>query len=404
MKAVAATGVISADSRVHSARNAVYIVFTAAGFAFASWAARIPQVRSQLRVSPGELGVILLSIAIGSTIAMPLSGLVITRIGERRTVLVMSLISAAGLATVAVGYQHGIPLVMAGLFLFGFGTGNWDVAMNVQAAAVEQALGRSIMPRFHAGWSIGTVAGAGLGAIMVAAGVPVTAHLLAVAAVVAIAVPAATRRFLPHAAAPDPAAAATRRSPLSAWTEPRTLLIGLFVLCMAFTEGTGNDWLSLGVIIGYHATPVVGTLALATFLAAMTVGRWFGPRFIDRFGRVRMLRAGAATALAGLLLIVFGRFLPAALIGAVLLGLGTSLGFPVGLSAAADDPRYAPGRVSTASSIGYVAFLAGPPAIGFLGDHVGVLQALSLAGVVLVLAFLLGPVTAPLPGSELARD
>jgi MFS family permease len=419
MMAVQTMAAVFPDSRIHSARNAVYVVFTAAGFAFASWAARIPQVRDQLRVTPGVLGLILLSIAIGSTIAMPLSGLVITRIGERRTVQVMSLISASGLATVAVGYQHGIPLVVAGLFLFGFGMGNWDVAMNVQAAAVEQALGRSIMPKFHAGWSIGTVAGAGLGAIMVVAGVPVSVHLLAVAAAVAVAVPAATRRFLPHApvtelaapdlaapdlAAPDLAAPAVRRSPLRAWTEPRTLLIGLFVLCMAFTEGTGNDWLSLGVIGGYHAAPVLGTLTLATFLAAMTAGRWFGPRFIDRFGRVRMLRAGAATALAGLLVIVFGQFLPVALGGAVLLGLGTSLGFPVGLSAAADDPRYAAGRVSTASSIGYVAFLAGPPAIGFVGDHVGVLHALSVAGVVLVLAFLLGPVTAPLPGSQLARD
>jgi MFS family permease len=391
---------VPADVRVSRARDATYVVFTAAGFAFASWAARIPQVRSELRVTPGVLGLILLSIAIGSTIAMPLSGLVITRIGERRTVLVMSLIAALGLATVALGYQHGIPLVVAGLFLFGFGSGNWDVAMNVQAAAVERALGRSIMPRFHAGWSIGTVAGAGLGAIMVAAGVPVTAHLLAVAAAVAIAVPVATRRFLPQAPAPDPAARAVRHSPLRAWTEPRTLLIGLFVLCMAFTEGTGNDWLSLGVIGGYHAAPVLGTLALATFLAAMTVGRWFGPRFIDQFGRVTMLRAGAATALAGLLLIVFGRFLPVALAGAVLLGLGTSLGFPVGLSAAADDPRHAPGRVSTTSSIGYVAFLAGPPSIGFLGDHVGVLHSLSLAGVVLVLAFLLSPVTAPLPRAQ----
>ena len=419
MMAVSASTAVYPDSRVAQARDGVYVVFTAAGFAFASWAARIPQVRDQLRVTPGVLGLILLSIAVGSTIAMPLSGLLITRIGERRTVQVMSLTSALGLATVAIGYQHGIPLVVAGLFLFGFGMGNWDVAMNVQAAAVEQALGRSIMPRFHAGWSIGTVAGAGLGAIMVVAGVPVTVHLLAVAAAVAVAVPAATRRFLPHApgpvltaanltaadlAAPDLAAPPPRRSPLRAWTEPRTLLIGLFVLCMAFTEGTGNDWLSLGVIGGYHAAPVLGTLALATFLAAMTIGRWFGPRFIDRFGRVRMLRAGAATALAGLLVIVFGQFLPVALGGAVLLGLGTSLGFPVGLSAAADDPRYAAGRVSTASSIGYVAFLAGPPVIGFVGDHVGVLHALSVAGVVLVLAFLLGPVTTPLPGSQLARD
>ncbi len=404
MMAVQTISALFPDSRTRGARNAVYVVFTAAGFAFASWAARIPQVRGQLRVSPGVLGLILLSIAIGSTIAMPLSGLVITRIGERRTVLVMSLTCALGLATVAVGYQHGIPLVVAGLFLFGFGTGNWDVAMNVQAAAVEQALGQSIMPRFHAGWSIGTVAGAGLGAIMVAAGVPVTAHLLAVAAALALAVPAATRRFLPHAAATGRVPPATRRSPLRAWTEPRTLLIGLFVLCMAFTEGTGNDWLSLGVITGYHAAPVLGTLALATFLAAMTAGRWFGPRFIDRFGRVGMLRAGAATALAGLVLIVFGRVLPAALAGAVLLGLGTSLGFPVGLSAAADDPRYAPGRVSAASSIGYLAFLAGPPAIGFAGDHAGVLQALSLAGVVLVLAFLLSPATAPLSASDRAGD
>ena len=105
---------VPADVQVTRARDAVYVVFTAAGFAFASWAARIPQVRSQLRVTPGVLGLILLSIAIGSTIAMPLSGLVITKIGERRTVLVMSLISAAGLATVAVGYQHGIPLVVAG--------------------------------------------------------------------------------------------------------------------------------------------------------------------------------------------------------------------------------------------------------------------------------------------------
>ena len=412
MAVSASTAVYSRFASARSARDAVYVVFTAAGFAFASWAARIPQVREQLRVTPGVLGLILLSIAIGSTIAMPLSGLLITRIGERRTVQVMSLISAPGLATVAIGYQHGIPLVVAGLFLFGFGMGNWDVAMNVQAAAVEQALGRSIMPRFHAGWSIGTVAGAAWARSWSwpACRSPCTCSR--------------SRPRWPSPCRPRPAAscrmprcrtcrggpgragpaARHRRSPLRAWTEPRTLLIGLFVLCMAFTEGTGNDWLSLGVIGGYHAAPVLGTLALATFLAAMTVGRWFGPRFIDRFGRVRMLRAGAATALAGLLVIVFGQFLPVALGGAVLLGLGTSLGFPVGLSAAADDPRYAAGRVSTASSIGYVAFLAGPPVIGFVGDHVGVLHALSVAGVVLVLAFLLGPVTAPLPGSQLARD
>jgi MFS family permease len=411
------------DARTRKARNAVYAVFIGNGFIFASWASRIPQVRAELRVTPGVLGLILLCIAVGSTVATPLSGLIISWLGETRTVVVMSLITATGLAVVAVGYRLGIPPAAAGLFMFGFGSGAWDVAMNVQGAAVEQALGRAILPRFHAGWSIGTVAGAAVGAAMVAAGVPVTVHLLAVAVCVAVAVPAAARGFLPgtrgsaqqsgpaHSDGPahqnDPAhqddpvhrdQAAVRRNPLAAWTETRTLLIGLFVFCMAFTEGTGNDWLSLAIIDGYHTAPVLGTLTLAVFLAAMTAGRWFGPKLVDAYGRVRVLRAGAATALIGLLLIEFGARLPVALAGAVLLGLGTSLGFPVGLSAAADDSRYAAGRVSTAASIGYVAFLAGPPAVGFLGDHIGVLRGLSLAGALLVAAFILCRATAPVGG------
>jgi fucose permease len=387
-------------AQVRGATRAVYIAFIINGFIFASWAARIPQVRDGLRVSPGVLGLILLSVAAGSTIATPLSGLVITWLGDSRTVAVMSLTAAAGMAIVAVGYRYGIPPVAAGLFLFGFSSGTWDVAMNVQGAAVEQALGRSVMSRFHAGWSVGTVAGAGAGAAMVALGVPVTVHLLAAALVVAAVVPIAARRFLPHARAETRRdGTAVRRSPLRAWTEPRTLLIGLFVLCMAFTEGTSNDWLSLGIIGGYHTAAALGTLTFAVFLAAMTTGRWFGPPFIDRYGRVRVLRVCAATAFVGLFVIEAGGVLAAALAGAVLLGLGTSLGFPTGISAAADDPRYAPGRVSTAASIGYLAFLAGPPSIGFLADHVGVLRGLSVAGVLLIVAFLLCPVTAPISPS-----
>jgi fucose permease len=391
-------------TQVRGATRAVYIAFIANGFVFASWAARIPQVRDGLRVTPGVLGLILLSVAVGSTIATPLSGLVITWLGDSRTVAVMALTAAVGMATVGVGYRYGIPPVAAGLFLFGFSSGTWDVAMNVQGAAVEQALGRSVMSRFHAGWSIGTVAGAGAGAAMVALGVPVTVHLLAAALAIAVAVPIAARRFLPHAPVQVGSGqrdrTAVRRSPLRAWTEPRTLLIGLFVLCMAFTEGTSNDWLSLAVIGGYHTAAALGTLTFAVFLAAMTTGRWFGPPFIDRYGRVRVLRVCTATALVGLLLIEAGGVLAAALAGAVLLGLGTSLGFPTGISAAADDPRYAPGRVSTAASIGYLAFLAGPPAVGFLADHVGVLRGLSVAGVLLIVAFLLCPVTAPISPSD----
>lgn len=379
----------------HAATRAVYLSFVVAGFIFASWASRIPQVKAGLRLSPGTLGLVLLCGTVGALAASSTAGLVITRLGEARTVATMVLVASLGTAIVAIGYEHGIVPLAIGLAVFGYGSGSWDVAQNVQGAAVERALGRAIMPRFHAGWSIGTVAGAGLGAVMVALGVPVTAHLLAVSVVVAVAIPASTRSYLPLPAVGPAEEAAVRRSPLAAWTEPRTLLIGLFVLCMTFSEATGNDWLSLAVISGYHQPAAVGTAGLTVFLAAMTGGRWFGPALLDRHGRVPVLRVGAAVAVAGLLLIDVGTVLPMALAGALLMGLGTSLGFPVGLSSAADDPLYAAARVSTAASIGYGAFLAGPPLIGFLSDHVGVKHGVSAAAILVVVAFVIAGACRP---------
>ena len=182
---------------------------------------------------------------------------------------------------------------------------------------------------------------------------------------------------------------------------------------MAFTEGTGNDWLAVAVLDGYGAAPVVGPLVFATFLAAMTLGRWFGPELIDRFGRVATVRTSALVALVGLLLVVFGQVLPLAAVGAVLWGLGAALGFPVGMSAAADDPRRAAGRVSVVASIGYTAFLAGPPLVGFLGDHVGVLRALTVTAALLGLAALVASTTRqldpdaarpPAPGGDEGRE
>ena len=250
-----------------------------------------------------------------------------------------------GLVVLALGHEVGAVPAAIGLFLIGYGNGTWDVAMNVEGAAVEQAIGRTIMPRFHAGFSIGTVAGALGGAACVALGISVTAHLLVVAAVNLAVVPvSALRGFLPRTAAPRDAGdvpAEPAPHPLTAWKEPRTLLIGVFVLCMAFTEGAGNDWLAVAVIDGYGAAPVLGPLTFAVFLAAMTLGRWFGPGLIDRKGRVAVVRASALLALVGLLMVVFGQVLPVAMAGAVLWGAGTALGFPVGMSAAADEPRMA---------------------------------------------------------------
>jgi hypothetical protein len=276
--------------------------------------------------------------------------------------------------------------------------------MNVEGAAVEQLIGRTIMPRFHAGFSVGTVVGALLGAGCVALDISVTRHLLVVAIVNLSVVPVTVLRgFLPRTAEPqEPDAASSDQvpHPLTAWREPRTLLIGVFGLCMAFSEGTGNDWLAIGVIDGYRTSPVTGTLTFAIFLAAMTLGRWFGPALIDRRGRVIMVRLSAGFALVGLLMVVFGQVLPVAVTGAVLWGLGTALGFPVSVSAAADDPRMAAARVSVVATIAYTAFLAGPPLIGFLGDEAGVLHALTVTAGVLGVALLLSGVTRPLADGE----
>jgi MFS family permease len=389
-----------AGPRVRPAARATAVAFIGSGFAFASWASRIPQVKDHLDLGAAQLGLVLLAIAAGSVVSLPLAGHAVHRWSSRRTVAAMSVLLALALAGVALGYLVGVVPVVLGLFVLGFANGAWDVAMNVQAAVVEQRLGRAVMSRFHAGYSVGTVAGALVGAVMIAGHVPVTAHLLGVAVVVGVSVPFAVRNFLADDAGHDAATEEEApRRPLAAWGELRTLLIGVCVLAFAFAEGTANDWIGVALIDGYDAPPAVSTLGFAVFLAAMTTGRWFGPALLDRHGRVPVIRVLAAVNVAGLLLFVFGGVTPVAFAGALLWGIGVSLGFPVGMSAAADDPRRAPARVSVVASIGYCAFLGGPPLIGFLGSHLTVLRGLIAVAVLLAVAVALAGAYRPLPVS-----
>lgn len=377
-----------ARPRLRAATRATYVAFIACGFTMASWASRIPQIRDRLHLTPADLGLVLLSIAAGSIASLLLAGVIVSRFQSRPTVTVMAVLHGIALAGVAVGYVIGVAPVVAALALFGFSAGAWDVAMNVQGAAVERRLGRAIMPRFHAGYSVGTVAGALVGALMVALHVPVTAHLLVGAIGVVVVVPAAVRGFLPDTEEPSAQAGTGSAGALRRWREPRTLLVGVVVLAFAFAEGAGIDWVNLSLIDGYHQPAVVGTLGFAAFLAAMTVGRWYADVLLSRYGRVAVIRGQAVLAIAGIALFVSGVATPVAFLAVVLWGLGASLGFPVGMSAAADEPAAAAGRVSVVASIGYCAFLGGPPLIGNLGEHVTVLHALVAVAVVLALATL----------------
>ncbi|MFD1715177.1 MFS transporter [Amnibacterium flavum] len=387
-------------------RNAIFVTFGLSGLAIATWLSRVPTVRDQLEVSTSVIGIVLFGVAVGSILGLTAAGHVIARIGAARGVLLSLGVGVLGLPLAAVGAQvDSIWLTFAGLLVFGAGNGMCDVAMNVSGAANERVLGRAIMPIFHAMFSVGTVVGTGIGALAEAFGIPLLVHTSAIAAAILIALIIAVRSYQsemvgiePHA--DDDSAPRGWRERMSVWTEPRTLLIGVIVLGMAFAEGSANDWLALAMVDGHGLANDQAALVLALFLTSMTIGRFAGVGLLDRFGRVPVLRVSSLLAVAGLAILIFVPSAPIAIAGTVLWGLGASLGFPVGMSAASDDPRRAAARVSAVATIGYVAFLAGPPLIGFLGEHFGLLNGLIPVLVLVALAGLATPAARPLPGSR----
>ena len=379
-------------------RNAVGISFALNGFLFATLVSRLPVVRGRLDLDNGALGLLLLAISVGSILALPLSGRLIERWGAPAVVRFGTAAATGGLvlasvATVSLGSVLG---VAAGFFAYGVGIGTWDVAMNVEAAEVERRLGRTIMPRFHAGWSFGSIAGAGLGVPATALDVPMPLHVGVVAAAALALSLWSVRAFLP----PTPQHEVEERTG-SAWTEPRTLAVGVMVLAFAMAEGSANDWLSLALIDGYDARAWVGVAGFSLFVVAMTAGRLAGPVLLDRLGRAPVLWGTAAVTAAGVLLVVLGQHWSLVALGIVAWGLGASLGFPVGMSAAADDPVGAAARVSVVATIGYGAFLAGPPLLGMLGDRIGTLQSLLVVAALMVPAAV--TVLAARPRSATAR-
>jgi MFS family permease len=384
---------------VRTARLAVFTAFGINGAAFAAFASRVPDLKHALDLTAGQLGLTLLAASLGSVVGLPLSGWLVYRFGAARTLLGAAIVQGVGLVGVGLGVTtfDSRAIVMGGLVLVGVGTGIFDVGMNLEGATVERLLGRSIMPHFHAMFSGGTVISALVGALLSWLQVPILAHLTGIAVLLLAVTPWFLRAFLPRAVeargagrVPDEAEPRERAGIGAAWRERRTLLIGVVVLAAAFTEGTANDWVAVAFADGYGLPRWAGVLGFAVFLTAMTAGRVFGTRLLDTRGRLPVLRALFVSAVVGCLLVVFGG--PAlAFVGAVIWGIGASLGFPVGMSAAADDPKRAAARMSVVSTIGYTAFLGGPPLLGFLGDHVGVLRSLLVVGAMAALALIALP-------------
>ncbi|MBN6039497.1 MFS transporter [Amycolatopsis sp. 195334CR] len=365
-------------------RAALFAMFLLTGITFASWVTRTPAIRDSVGASTAQMGVIIAGLSVGSLFGIAVAGKLVVARGGRFVIALGAAAMVGGLLLIAAGAAIGAGwLVCGGLAFFGLGMGASEVAQNVEGAEIERALAASVLPAMHGCFSIGTFAGALAGIALNALAVPVALHVGTSAALMAAVSVWAVRGIPAHAAAEDESASTAKTK---VWREPRVVLIGVIVLGMALAEGSANDWLPLITVDGFSATATIGSVAYALFGLAMSVGRFSGSRVLDRFGRTTAMRGSAVIATAGVALVVLAPGIELAAVGVVLWGLGTSLGFPVALSAAGDEPENAAARVSAVATIGYLAFLVGPPLLGLLGEYAGLRNALVVVLVMLAVA------------------
>ncbi|QIK82690.1 MFS transporter [Sanguibacter sp. HDW7] len=381
------------------ARWALVSLFALLGLMMSSWLSRLPSIRLGLGLSEGELGVILVVGSVGSLLLVAAAGPLVERFGVSRIFHVSTVGFGLALSLLALGVQaSSVPLVAAGIFLNGATWALNNVPLNLESAKIERAVGRTILPQFHAFFSVGALAGTGVGAACSALGVPAAAQLAVSAVVVVVwrilALPAViARRDAPSA---SPGAARASRTGLAAWREPRTLLLGVVVLAASMSEGSANDWLSIAVVDDLGATEAVGAVVFGVFLGSMTAFRLAGAGLVDRWGRVVVLRGSALVSIVGLATFGLAPGLVVASVGVAMWGFGAALAYPLVIAAASDDPVRAAGRVSVVSAFASVASIAAPPLLGFVAEHLTTRTALMLVLVPLVAAVLVAGRARPL--------
>ncbi|MFI8829624.1 MFS transporter [Streptomyces afghaniensis] len=386
------------DRAVRRRRRALFLLFFLPGIAMSSWVTRTPDVRDQLGLSTAQMGLVLFGLSIGSMIGILCSGRFVSRFGTRPVIALGTLLIIAGTVVIGMGSAvRSAPLVTVGLCLFGAGMGGGEVAVNVDGADVERITGTAVLPTLHGCFSLGTVVGGSAGMAATAVAFPVHWHLTVVA-LVATGMLVHALRAVPAGigisaapSTPGPAPVPGQPSKPHVWKDRKLLLIGAIVLAMALAEGAANDWLPLLMVDGHGLDAAMGSLVFVGFAAAMTLGRFSGSFFLSRFGRATVVRASAVSGAAGLLLVIFSDNAAVAATAVLFWGLGASLGFPVALSAAGDSGPDQTARVSLVAVIGYVAFLVGPPALGFLGDHYGLRSAMVVVLVFVAAAILIAP-------------
>ncbi|GAA2721327.1 MULTISPECIES: MFS transporter [Streptomyces] len=381
----------AADLPVTRLRWAISLFFALDGFVFAGWVVRIPAIKEQTDASAGALGLALLGVSVGSVTTMLFTGRLCRRYGNHPvTVVTAALLSLSVALPPLAGSAPALGLV---LLVFGAAYGGLNVAFNAAAVDLAEAVRRPILPSFHAAFSAGGLAGAGLGGLL-APHLGPQPHLLLLT-LIGLLVTAGAGRVLLRAPVPPAGGAAARAETGQGGAgtpagRVRLFLTvyGLITLCTAYGEGALADWGSLHLAEDLHTGPGVAAAGYAFFALLMTLARATGTRLLERLGGTPVLVAGGLLAAVGMLT---GALAPQPWLvfaGYGLTGLGLANVFPVAVgSAGALGGSHG---VAVASTLGYTGILLGPPSIGFLTEAFGLPRAMTTIAALAALAALLG--------------
>jgi MFS family permease len=374
--------------RLSRARLSVTVFFFAHGALFGSWAARIPAIKDDLDLSEGVLGLSLLCSTLGSLLAMPLVGALVAREGSRRAMLQAVVAYAALLPCIALA--PNVWALAGALLLFGASLGALDVAMNSHGLEVERRYPEPIFSSFHAGWSFGGLAGATVGALAAWGGVEPLAQFTATAVVLGGGTLLVARWLLPSGADRSEETVTFRRPPR------RLAGLALLAFCGLFAEGGISDWSAVYTADSLDAGGSLGALAFGTFAVSMAVSRLFGDRLTTRWGPVALTRRGGALGAVALSIALLVGEPGVAIVAFACVGAGVAAFAPLVFRSAGSLPGVAPSvGLAALTTVGYSAFLVGPPAIGFLAELVGLPGALTLVVAMLVVTAALAPRVQP---------
>ena len=384
-------------------RWVVTALFGLGGITISAWGPRLPAIKAGLGAGTATIGLLLAGVTVGALVGLVASTPLRHWLGGRRAVAAAILLVAAAIALMGLALiLVVIPLVAAAFVLTGTGLGALDVLINVEGAAVERTAGRTLMPGMHAAWSIGSAVGSGIGAACAALDVTPAAQLIGEAVVigaaasVTYAIPAGQSE--PDGDAEPPRDRGARlRQWLRGWLDVRLLLIGVVMFGVELGEGSANSWLTLAVRDDHGESAAVAALFFTVFATCEGLSRIFAGPVVDRLGRVGVVRLTAAIGIAGITAFIVARNPYVVLVGVMLWGVGVSLGFPLGTSAAAASGPDAVARISVVSSVGYFANLAGPPAVGALAQAAGLLNALWVIAVLFAAVFAVAGSLGPRP-------